>query len=223
MQHKFSIGPGSLAILALLLAAPASAQPEAPGQARLSKPRIAPLEQSQWTPEQAKELAPFKEKEADLFGTKLRVYNVMGTLAQHEAARQKFNVWANHVMGATSTLPPREREILILRIGWLCKAEYEWGQHAVIGRAVGLTDEEIERIKLGAEAPGWSEHDALLIRAADDLRKDAFVSDAVWNGLAKTYNTQQMMDVVFAVGQYNLVSMVLNSFGVQLDEGVKGF
>lgn len=221
MIKLFSVSLECLAVLGLLLASPAHAE-SAGNKSPAATPRIPPLEQSQWTEAQAKELAPFKDG-AMMFGTKLKAYNVLGTLAQHEAARQKFNVWSNHVMGDTNTLPPREREILILRIGWLCQAEYEWGQHAVIGKGVGLTDEEIARIKLGAEAPGWSAHDALLIRAADELRKDAMISDATWNALAKTYTTQQMMDVVFTVGQYNLVSMALKSFGVQLDEGVKGF
>ncbi|MEQ1888026.1 MAG: carboxymuconolactone decarboxylase family protein [Alphaproteobacteria bacterium] len=189
---------------------------------KLSKPRITPLEESEWKPEQAKGLGRVKGGSTE-FGAKMNVYNVLGTLSRHWEANKKFGVWAGHIMGKSNTLPPREREILILRIGWLCEAEYEWGQHVVFGRAVGLTDEEIARIKLGPDAPGWSEHDALLLRATDDLRKDACVSDAVWNGLAKRYNTQQLMDVVFTVGQYNLVSMALNSFGVQLDEGVKGF
>jgi 4-carboxymuconolactone decarboxylase len=224
-------GFGALAVSGLLqLASPAFAQnagvaasPDGqPVRIRLSAPRIPPLDESAWTEQQAKDLAPFKEG-AQMFGTTLKAFNVLATLAQHEEARQKFNVWANHVMGPTNTLPPREREILILRIGWLCQAKYEWGQHVVIGRSVGLTDEEFERIKLGAEAKGWSEHDALLIRAADELHKDAFVSNATWDGLAKRYDTKQLMDVVFTVGQYNLVSMALNSFGVQLDEGVKGF
>ena len=242
MLRNASISLASLAVLAMLAASPsiaadaekapaaeaaAAATPAPapkvmPGKTRLSAPRIPPLPESAWNEEQAKEIGPFK-KGAMLFGTTLRAFNVMDTLAQHEAARKKFNVWANHVMGDTSTLPPREREILILRIGWLCQSEYEWGQHSVIGKAVGLTDEEIARIKLGPKAKGWAPFDATLLRAADELRKDAFVSDATWAALAKRYNTQQLMDVVFTVGQYNLVSMALNSFGVQLDEGVKGF
>jgi len=229
---------GSLAVLALLLAGPTLAQSPAgasseataavqasknpQGRMRLSAPRIAPLALDKMTPDQAKELVPFKDG-ADFAGTKLKAYNVMATLAQHEEARQKFNVWANYVLGASSTLTPREREILILRIGWLCQAEYEWAQHTVIGRAVGLNDDEIARIKLGPDAPGWDPFDATLLRAADELHADAFVSDATWNALAKRYNTQQLMDVVFTVGQYNLVSMALNSFGVQRDEGVDGF
>ena len=247
MLRKTSISLASLAVFAMLTAgpsvaaeaekAPAAAAAAAvsaavaptvpaptvmPGKTRLSQPRIAPLPESAWNEEQAKEIGPYK-KGAMLFGTTMKVFNVMDTLAQHEAARKKFNVWANHVMGDTSTLPPREREILILRVGWLCQAEYEWGQHAVIGKAAGLTGEEIARIKLGPDAPGWAPFDATLLRAADELHKDAFVSDATWGALANRYNTQQLMDVVFTVGQYNLVSMALNSFGVQLDEGVKGF
>jgi alkylhydroperoxidase family enzyme len=126
-------------------------------------------------------------------------------------------------MGETSTLPPRERELLILRIGWLCQAEYEWGQHVIFAKAAGLTDAEIARIKDGPDAPGWAPFDAALLRAADELHTDAFISDATWGALSQRYKTEQLMDVVFAVGQYNLVSMALNTFGVQLDKGVKGF
>ena len=117
----------------------------------------------------------------------------------------------------------RERELLILRIGWLCQAEYEWGQHVVFGKGAGLTDEEIARIKEGPDAKGWAPFDAALLRAADELHADAFISDATWAALSARYSTEQLMDVVFAVGQYNLVSMALNTFGVQLDKGVKGF
>jgi alkylhydroperoxidase family enzyme len=120
-------------------------------------------------------------------------------------------------------LPERDREILIIRIGWLCQSEYEWAQHVRIGKSVGLTDADIERITEGPSAAGLSEHDRLLLLATDELHKDAHISDATWDALSETYDTKQMMDVVFAVGEYNLVSMALNSFGVQLDEGLEGF
>lgn len=188
---------------------------------KLSKPRIPPLDPKEWSAEQASALGKYKSGTHE-FGSGL-VYNVMGTLSQHWEAVKKFNVWAFHIMGDTNTLPPREREILILRIGWLCQAEYEWGQHVILGRQAGLTDEEIARIKLGPDAPDWDPFDALLLRATDELHEDACISDATWNGLARRYNRQQLMDVVFTVGQYNLVSMALNTFGVQLDDGVKGF
>ncbi len=77
-------------------------------------------------------------------------------------------------------------------------------------------------IKAGANA-GWSTHDALLIRAADELHNDAFISDETWQGLKADFTDQQMMDLVFTCGQYTMVSMALNSFGVQLDPDIKGF
>ena len=182
---------------------------------RLSKPRIAPLTEAEWTDEQRKELEPFYREG--------QVYNVVGTLARHWEAYKKFLVWGRHVLGDTSTLPPRERELLILRTGWLCQAEYEWGQHVVIGKKAGLTDPEIARIKEGPDAAGWAPFDATLLRTADELHTQAFISDATWAALSERYSTEQLMDAVFAVGQYTLVSMALNTFGVQLDKGVKGF
>lgn len=182
---------------------------------KLSQPRILPLAEREWTEEQRKVLGPVKATQP--------FYNVLGTLARHWDAAQKFTGWAYHVMGETNRLPARDREILILRVGWLCQAEYEWGQHVIFGREAGLTDPEIARIKKGPEAEGWTSFEAALLRAADELYHDACVGDATWGALAERYDTLQLMDVVFTVGQYHLVSMALNSFGVQLDPGVEGF
>jgi 4-carboxymuconolactone decarboxylase len=90
-------------------------------------------------------------------------------------------------------------------------------------RRAGLTDQEILRIIKGPAAEGWSAFEATLLQAVDELYKDTFIGDATWNTLAKHYSEEQLMDLVFTVGQYNLVSMALNSFGVQLDEDATGF
>jgi hypothetical protein len=87
-----------------------------------------------------------------------------------------------------------------------------------IGLREGLTEDEIARIKQGAEA-GWSEADAALIRASDELHADQFVTDATWAALRRHFSEKQAMDVVFTAAQYTQVSMFLNTFGVQLDEG----
>ena len=143
-------------------------------------------------------------------------------LSHHPDLFRRWLVFGNHVL-FKSTLPSRERELIILRIGWLCEAEYEWAQHVLIGKEAGLTAEEIDRIKAGPNARGWSEADKLLLQATDELRKDAFITDTTWNGLSQHFDSRQLMDVVFAVGQYNLVSMALNTLGVQLDDGLEGF
>jgi hypothetical protein len=90
----------------------------------------------------------------------------------------------------------------------------------LIGRTAGLSDEEIERIALGPEEDGWSAGDRWLLLATDELHGDAFISDATWQALAETFSVQQLMDLIFTVGQYNLVSMALNSLGVQPEEGL---
>jgi alkylhydroperoxidase family enzyme len=174
---------------------------------RLDEPRVAPLADEQLDPELRVR-----------FGNG-PILNIFRTLANHPALAKRWLVFGNHVL-AKSTLPARERELLILRIGWLCRAGYEWGQHVVIGKASGLTDEEIARIAEGPDAPGWGAPDRALLRAVDELHADAFVSDATWAELAGRFSTQQLMDLVFTVGQYNLVSMALNTFGVQPEPGL---
>ena len=180
---------------------------------RLKKPRIAPLPEAAWD----------DETRALIGGAGSgRVLNIFATLAHHPKLLKRWLVFGNHVL-AKSTLAPRERELVILRVGWLCRAEYEWGQHAAIGRASGLRDDEIRCITEGPQAPGWSALDRLLLEAVDELHRDAMIGDATWNALAERLSTQQLIDLLFAVGQYTLVSMALNTLGVQREPGVEGF
>lgn len=181
---------------------------------RLKSPRVPALEADQWSPEAVELMKPFTKTG--------RVLNIFKTLTNHPELAKRWIVFANHILGK-STLAVRERELIILRIGFLCKAGYEWGQHVLIARQAGMTDAEIRSCKSGPSTPGLSELDRLLLQATDELHSDAHVSDTTWAGLSKLLNTKQMMDVVFTVGQYNLVSMALNSFGVQADAGLPGW
>lgn len=181
---------------------------------RMSEPRVAPLESDEWG-EQAREImAPFAARGEP--------FNIFKTLAHHPDLMRRWLVFANHVLGK-STLAVRERELIILRIGYLCQAGYEWGQHVLIARQAGMSDEEIRSARSGPDTPGLSDLDRLLLQATDELHGDAHISDATWQGLSEHLTTQQLMDVVFTVGQYNLVSMALNSLGVQPDEGLPGW
>ena len=131
-------------------------------------------------------------------------------------------MFGNHVL-AKSTLAPRERELVILRTGWNCGAEYEFGQHTVIGREAGVSDAEIVALTRPLDSHDWSEGDRALLRAADELHDDQCVTDETWGELCGTWNEQQLLDLVFTVGQYTIVSMALNTCGVELDDGVPGF
>jgi len=183
---------------------------------RLSEPRIFPQKESEWDEDARKLIEGFKKI------SKGPVTNIMATLANYSKLYNRWRVFGNHVL-FKSSLPPRDREILILRIGWLCQAEYEWGQHVIIGKRAGLTEEEIIQIIEGPNTEGWDVFDATLLRAVDELYIDSFISDATWQNLATKYNEHQLIDLVFTVGQYNLVSMVLNTLGVQLEEDIDGF
>ena len=121
-----------------------------------------------------------------------------------------------------ATIPTRERELLILRTAWLSRGDYIWGRHNVIGQDAGLTTEEISRVTTGPDAAGWSDFDAALLRASDDLQARRFVSDATWNTLAQRYSESQLREVVMIVGNYTQLSMFHNTLGAQLDEGVEG-
>lgn len=145
-----------------------------------------------------------------------QIFNIFKVLAHHPKLVKRWTPFAGHILSKQS-LPFRDRELLILRIGWLNQAEYEFAQHELIAKRGGITDPEIEQIKKGPQG-GWNEHEAALMQAADDLYERSVVSDATWAALSKKYSTEQMMDVVFTIGQYNLVSWALNSFGVPLDD-----
>jgi alkylhydroperoxidase family enzyme len=180
---------------------------------RLAQPRIAALKDSEFTPEQVERLEKSRAKDGSLL-------NIFRTLVRAPDAYRAFSWWGGYVMGRNS-LSPRDREIVILRTGWLCKSGYEWTQHHRIGLQSGLSAAEIERIKLGAGADGWSPAERAILTATDDLNRDHFISAAAWAELTKHYSERQCMDLVFTAGQYTQVSMILNSFGIQLDEGQK--
>jgi 4-carboxymuconolactone decarboxylase len=147
--------------------------------------------------------------------------NIFTTLVRHPGLFRRWLPFGGKLL--TGHLPARDRELLILRTGWLCQAEYEWGQHVPLGREAGLSDGEIDRITAGPDDPAWSQADATLLRAADELHDDACIADATWAALAQTYDERQLIEIPMLVGHYHLVAFTLNSLGVQLEPGVAGF
>jgi len=172
-------------------------------------PRLAPTTEADWDDETTALL--------DALGR----LNIFTTLAHHPKLLKRWLVFGGHVLAKT-TLPDRERELLILRAGWRCGSEYEFGQHTIIGRNSGLTTEEIARLATD-DLDGWGTSDAVLVRAVDELVADHGVGDETYAALEQVWDDQQIIDLVFTVGQYVLVSMALNTFGVQRDAGVPGW
>ena len=145
------------------------------------------------------------------------VPNIFATLAHHPRLLKRWSAFGG-ILLFRGELDPRERELLILRTAWHCKAHYEWHNHVPIGRRTGLTAAEITRVTEGPSASGWSDTDAALLRAADELHEDAVISDATWAALSGRYRPAQLVEIPMVVGQYHLVAFTLNSLGVQIDD-----
>jgi alkylhydroperoxidase family enzyme len=140
--------------------------------------------------------------------------NIFSTLARHPRLMKRWSAFGGALLYG-GALPARERELLILRTGYLCASPYEWGQHVTIGLAAGLTEEQIARIASGPNAEGWTPSEATLLRAADELHADSRIGDDTWAALAAQWDEQQLIEVCMVVGQYHLVAMTLNSLGVE--------
>ncbi len=183
-----------------------------------ARPHLSPLPPEEWTAEQKDILAPMVRGE----GLGRGVINVFATLVRYPKLFKRWGVFAAHVL-FKSSLGPRDREILILRIAHLCGSDYEWGQHVSIGRDAGLTDEEIEAIGDRADAQILAAPDRLLLDATDQLRRDTCIAPETWQALAAHYSEQQMLDIIFTVGNYNMLAMALNSIGVELDDDYRSY
>lgn len=148
--------------------------------------------------------------------------NIFGVLGRHPKLLKRFNLLGGFLLNK-GMIPAREREIVILRIGWNARARYEFGQHTLIGRRCGLTDAEIVALTLPAADHRWSDDDRALIALADELADDDCVGDATWARLASRWGDAELVELLVLAGFYRMVSGFLNSAGVQLDDGVPGF
>lgn len=182
---------------------------------RLTVPRVTPIPVGEFTPEQ--KAAVGENARPNL--------NLRTALYEPELGKRWWS-WLTFVWNAEarkdSALTLYDKELVILRVNYLCNDDWVWGQHVPIAKRNGRTEQEIARIPKGARAAGWTEKDRLLLTAVEELHQDYFISDTTWNGLAKIYNTKQMLDLIFTVGNYHLNAMYTNSVGMPFEQGFGG-
>ena len=198
--------PGLIVIL-LTFAITGSAQ-------HVLQPRIPPLAVSEWTNADLEALGNIAHGEETL--------RVFKTCLRNLELCRSWMPFTRYVLSQENSVPFREKELVILRTTWLCKTAYVWAHHVPAVKQV-LTDNDIQRIPKGPDARGWTAFDAALLRATDELYREQHLSDHTWNILKERYNERQLMDLIFTVGQYTLVSMFVNSAGVQIEPGLTGF
>jgi len=144
----------------------------------------------------------------------------LGTLARHPELTKAFNTFNGYIL-FSSTLSPRQRELLVLRVAALRKSDYEWEQHRVLAGDVGLGPDEVARIAEGPDAPGWSPLDSAMLSAVDELIGEGAIADGTWQLLAGQLGEQQIMDLVFTVGAYEILALAFRSFGIELDDDLR--
>lgn len=148
-----------------------------------------------------------------------RTMNVFRTFAHHPDLMRSWLGFGAYLL-RSSRLEPRLRELVVLRVGWCCRSPYEWGQHVVVGRRVGVLDADLERLTRGPDAEGWSLAEVAALRATDELLERHTLHDATWANLTAHFTTQQILDLIFLVGQYQLVAGALNALRVVRDDGL---
>lgn len=146
-------------------------------------------------------------------------YNLHRTLAYSPESLEKWMPFAFHIL-QENKLSVRDREIAILRVGWNCKSPYEWGMHERVARSVGFTDDDLEAICVGDKSENWSASEAAIIATVDDIHADSTISDATWRRLKPHFEPDELVDMVYVIGQFNLISVMLNSMRTPLEDGI---
>jgi alkylhydroperoxidase family enzyme len=182
--------------------------------------RIPPLPIREWPPEMREALAafipPVRRHPEPIRENRPRGRNTLGTFAQHPELARAFFTFNGHVLWA-STLTPRQREIVVLRIAARRQSAYLWGEHLFAGRDAGLTDEEMGRIAFGPEAPFLEPLETAMVRAVDELVDDGVISAETWSALAADLDVKQLLDLVFTAGAYETVAWFFRSLDLEVD------
>jgi AhpD family alkylhydroperoxidase len=144
-----------------------------------------------------------------------RTQDFFKTMVRH---RELFRVWDEFGRAVfNGRLPDRDRELLILRTAWLTRCRFAWAHHQPLAERLGMTAQEIQRVVEGPDARGWSELDAALLRAVDELHAEAEIGDATWAVLRAHYDDVELIELPVVVGQYHLVAFFNNTMGVEVD------
>jgi len=187
--------------------------------------RVDPLPPGEWPPGMADAIAalrppnpryPFPSRDP----SRPKGLNALGMLAHNPELTTAYHHFNGHVLFA-STITPRQRELLVLRVAVLRDAAYEWAQHAVLAGDAGISEAELEHVRSGPQDGSWSPFEAALLIAADELVRDARLSDDTWASLSAELDTRQLMDVDFTVGAYDLLAMAFRTFDVDLDDDLR--
>lgn len=181
------------------------------------KQRIFNLPREKWTDEARQVFSYWGEPNSWEEGSRT---NTMMVMANHPKLGMAYNIFGRQVL-LDSSVPIRPRELVVLRTSWHLKAEYEWHYHVGYAISAGITMEEIGAVRDGPESPVWrdKDEDRAVLQAVDGLLQNSHITDEVWERLCHYFDQHQLMDLVFTVGNYTMLSWAIAAFGIPLEYG----
>ncbi|MCE2521541.1 MAG: carboxymuconolactone decarboxylase family protein [Alphaproteobacteria bacterium] len=168
--------------------------------------RLQPLDPEAWDPA----LGHVRR----LIGQPLNIHRV---IARHPELMESYAPLREHIV-TSSSLDAGDRELVILRVAHRTACDYEWRHHVVRGRKAGLDDDRIARVREGSEAAGWAGHESILLRAVDDMLDASEIGPETLNAMDGVFSDRQILDIVFTVGVYFVMSTLLKTACVPLEE-----
>lgn len=148
--------------------------------------------------------------------TRSEPMNIFLTLGRHRGLFRRWLIFAGGLMPG-GKLPRRDTELVILRIAHLTGCDYEWAHHQRLGRRTGLSSEQLARVPEGSGDPGWTPHEALLLRAAEELHEEGVAGDELWAALSAEFSERERIELLMLIGHYEMIAMTLKSLGVQVE------
>lgn len=153
----------------------------------------------------------------DMNGQPLNVHSLM---ANHPDLLNAWWDYRNYSV-AGGALEQRDCELVILRVAVHMRSWYEWASHVDRGLAAGISEDEIERVRKGPGATDWSERDAILLEAVDELVFERAISKSTLEILSEYLDARQVMDVIAIHGMYVTLACIINTWGLELDDQVQ--
>jgi AhpD family alkylhydroperoxidase len=169
--------------------------------------RIPPLPEEEWD-DDARALI-----QSSWSGGPSAGHDFFKTMVRHRELFREWNGFGRAIFNGC--LPPRDRELVVLRTAWLAQCRFEWAHHELLARRLGITSQEIQQVTEGADAPAWSQRDAALVRAVDELQRDSRICESTWQVLRTCYDDLQLIEIPILVGEYLLVAYFVNSMKVE--------
>lgn len=188
-----------------------------------NKPRVPPIPPREWS-DTAREAIAILSEQASKIGLDpsddTHVHNLVCTQLQHPELMKFYFPFLRFLL-YTGSLEPRYRELAILRVAWLRQAEYEWTQHVLIGRELGITDDEIRQVTNKPDLSYWDPTEAAVIQAVDELIASACISDETWSRLQPRLGVKKLIELIHVIGNYELIAMFMKSTGMELESGLE--